>query len=56
MPDQQQQIGEDLVLVTNKGLYPYEYMDSFEQFQEPQLLPKCAFCSSLREEDISEKD
>ena len=28
--DQQQQIEEDLALVTRKGVYPYEYMDSFE--------------------------
>ena len=31
-------------------------MDSFEQFQEPQLPPKDAFCSSLTEEGISEID
>ena len=35
-PDQQQQIQEDLALMTQKGVYPYEYIDSFEQFQEPQ--------------------
>ena len=29
-PDQQQQIEEDLALMTQKGVYPYEYMDSFE--------------------------
>ena len=31
-------------------------MDSFEQFQEPQLPPKDAFYSSLTEEYISEID
>ena len=36
-----------------KGVYPYEYMDSSEQFQEPQLPPKDVFYSSLIEEDIS---
>ena len=42
--------------MTQKGVYPYEYMDSFERSQEPQLPPKDAFCSSLTEEDISEID
>ena len=28
--DQQQQIEEDLALTTRKGVYPYEYIDSFE--------------------------
>ena len=56
MSDQQQQIEEDLALMTRKGVYPYEYMDSFEQFQEPQLPPKDAFYNSLTEEDISEID
>ena len=55
-PDQQQQIEEDLALMTWKGVYPYEYMDSFKQFQEPHLPPKNAFYSSLTEEKISEID
>ena len=55
-PDQQQQIEEDLTLMTQKGVYPYEYMNSFERFQEPQLPPKDVFYSSLTEEDISEVD
>ena len=42
--------------MTRKGVYPYEYMDSVERFQEPQLPPKEAFYSSLTEEDISEID
>ena len=54
-PDQQQQIVV-LALMTRKGVYPYEYMDSFERFQEPQLPPKDAIYSSLTEEDISEID
>ena len=45
VPDQQQQIEEDLALMTWKGVYPYEYMDCFEQFQEPQLPLKDAFYS-----------
>ena len=56
MADQQQQIEEDLALMTRKGVYPYEYMESFEQFQESQLSPKDTFYSSLTEEGISEID
>ena len=56
MSDQQQQIEEDLALMTRKEVYSYEYMDSFEQFQEPQLPPKDTFYNSLTEEDISEID
>ena len=47
MSDQQQQIEEYLTFMTRKEVYPYEYMDSFEQFQEPQLSPKDAFYSSF---------
>ena len=54
--DQQQQMEEDLVLMTWKGVHPFEYMDFFEWFQESQLPPKDAFYSSLTEEYISETD
>ena len=40
--DQQQQIEEDLALITQKGVYPSEYMNSFKWFQEPQLPSKDA--------------
>ena len=42
--------------MTQKEVYPYEYVDSFERFQELQLPPKDNFYSSLIEEDISEID
>ena len=42
--------------MTQKGVYPYEYMDSFERFQEPRLPPKDSFYSSLTKEDISKID
>ena len=42
--------------MAQKGVYPNEYMDSFEQFQALQLPPKDGFYSSLTEEDISEID
>ena len=43
-------------LITRKGVFPYEYMDSFERFEETQLPPKEKFHSSLSQENISEED
>ena len=40
----------------SKGVYPYEYMDSWEQFDETSLPPKEDFHSELTLEDISDKD
>ena len=39
-----------------KGVYPYEYMDSFDRFQETELPPIGNFYSSLSDESISKKD
>ena len=47
--------GEQLNLVTQKGVHPYEYMNSFENFSEDQLFDKCEFYSSLKDGCISEK-
>ena len=44
--------GKFLELVKEKGVYPYEYMNSFNKFSEN----KCEFFSSLKDECISEKD
>ena len=43
-------------LVTRKGVYPYEYMDSFERFDETCLPPQEAFYSSLSDEGITDDD
>ena len=43
-------------LLTRKGVYPYEYMDSWDKFEETQLPPKEAFDSNLNMSSISEKD
>ncbi len=43
-------------LRSGKGFYPYEYMDSFERFNETALPPKEAFFSSLKGEGISDED
>ena len=47
---------EDMKLIITKGVYPYEYMNSFERFNEEQLPPIEKFYSSLNNETIYEKD
>ena len=42
--------------LVRKGVYPYEYMDSWERFDEDTLPPKGAFFSKLKGEDISDED
>ena len=44
------------VLLLRKGVYPYEYMDSWERFDETSLPDKTAFYSELNLEDITCKD
>ena len=46
---------ELLKLVKRKGVYPYEYADSFEKFFEDKLPNRCKFFSSSEDECISEK-
>ena len=43
------------VLILRKGVYLYEYMDSWERFNETSLPPKKDFYSELTLEDISKK-
>ena len=43
-------------LLLRKGIYPYEYMDSFERFEERHLPPKEAFYSKLKKEHIRHED
>ena len=35
--------GEFLELVKQKGVFPYEYMDSFKKFSENKLPDRCKF-------------
>ena len=44
------------ILLLRKGVYPYEYMDSRERFDETSLSDKEAFYSSLNIEDITDVD
>ena len=50
---------EDLnkfILLLRKGVYPYEYMDSWPRFDETSLPDKKAFYSNLNMEDITDVD
>ena len=43
-------------MLLRKGVFPYEYMDSWERFDETSLADKEAFCSSLNKEDFTDVD
>ena len=43
-------------LLTRKGVYPYEYIKSWDRFEETQLPPINAFYSNLNMSSISEED
>ena len=40
-------------LLTRKGIYPYEYMSSWDKFEESQLPPIEAFYSNLNMSNVS---
>ena len=44
------------LLLTRKGVYPYDYVTSIEKLQETKLPPKEAFYSILYNEEISDED
>ena len=44
------------ILLLRKGVYPYEYMDSWQRFDETSLPDKEAFYSNLNMEDITDVD
>ena len=44
------------ILLLRKGIYPYEYIDSWERFNETTLPNKKAFYSKLYLEDITDED
>jgi Rho termination factor, N-terminal domain len=43
-------------LLLRKGVYPYDYMDSLEKFNERRLPPKSAFYSKLNNVEITDDD
>ena len=44
------------VLLLRKGVYPYEYIDSWKNFNKTSLPDKKAFYSELNKEDITDED
>ena len=44
------------VLLLRKCVYPYEYIDSWERFDETPLPSKKVLCSELNLEDIKDED
>ncbi|VVC27234.1 Ribonuclease H-like domain [Cinara cedri] len=47
---------EDIPLVTRKGVYPYEYTDSWGKLEENTLPRKEEFYSTLTETNIGDTD
>lgn len=47
---------EQQLLILQKGVYPYEFMDSFDKFKETELPPIKEFYSNLNEDEITHKD
>ena len=50
------EFGSKAPLILRKGVYPYEYIDSLDRFDETQLPPIDKFFSKLNDEGISQKD
>ena len=48
--------GDLLKVVKQKGVYLYEYMDSFKKFSKDKLPDRFSFSGSLKDECTSEKD
>ena len=47
--------GKQLKLVKQKGMYPYEHMDSLKKFSEDKLPDRYKIFSSLKDKCMSEK-
>ena len=43
-------------LLIRKGIYPYEYMDNWDKFEETTLPPKSSFYSKLNMSRVSNQD
>ena len=48
--------GEQLKLVKERGIYPYEYMNFCKRFNEDELPDKSKLFSSLKDKGINEKE
>ena len=49
------EFSSEFLKLVKKGVYPYEYMDSFKKFSEGKLPDRCKFFSSLKDKCISQK-
>ena len=47
---------KDINLLKQKGVYPYDYIDSIEKLKETQLPPIEAFYLTLKQETITEEE
>ena len=47
---------ENINLLKQKGIYPYDYLNSWDKFNEIKLPPKSLFFRKLNNEHISDKD
>lgn len=47
---------DDMTLATRKGVYPYDYTDSWRKLDEAALPPKESFYSTLTEENIKDEE
>ena len=48
--------GKKLNLMSQKGVYPYDFMDSFEKFDQTELPAKEHFYSILNDQDITDDE
>ena len=48
--------GKRLDLMSQRGVYPYDYMDSFEKFNEKELPTKDQFYSILNDQHITDDE
>ena len=48
--------GEQLSLMKKKGVYPYDYMDSFKKFEDNRLPKKEDFFSLMNDEHITDEE
>ena len=47
---------KDANTLSRKGVFPYEWLDSFDKFSETELPPIDAFYSLLNDSNIEQKD
>ena len=48
--------GTQFELLTRKGVYPYEWLDSYEKFEQTELPPMESFYSTFNDTKISQED